>query len=792
MQMRMIVNCIQPRYTSNQLIRIILIYMDYPVYRVLIGLFLAFTMTHSVAHADCGSGRTGDQSSGGSAFAPPCMQLETITIFGSADKARDVAGGASQLDLAALEEFETTDIVRALRRVPGVSIQLEDGWALRPNISIRGTASERSARITLLEDNVLIAPAPYAAPSAYYFPTFGRINAVEILKGPAAITQGPYTVGGAVNLKSTAIPESRQGRVQGEYGSNNTWRVHGWYGNSGERSGFVVETHQWRSDGYQRIDGSDANTGLDKEDYLARLAIYSAPEAALEQSLELKLQYSREDSQQSYLGLTDADFDSDPLRRYRASEFDQMHDEHDQLVMTWRIETHSASGVSITAYNNNFERAWYKTEGVDLDGSETPQSLARTSWSSIIAAVNRNAPVGDVSAQMLQAILDGGDTAPGSIQLRNNAREYYSRGIQAIYHHPLDFQSVSHLIQTGVRYHEDQEDRLQRNDSYQQRAGQLVLNEIGLEGNAGNRIQNANAWAAYIYDRIEWGSWTINPGLRYENIELSRIDYNSKSDNPSGRDPANLKSTRRNSVSVWLPGLGAIYQLAESTRLIAGIHKGFATPGNEPGVDPEESINYELGLRHEADRFGIEAMVFFNDYDNLVGRCTNSSGGQCEPGQAFNGNGVHIPGLELTLSGEVDVGNGWQVPWQLSYTWMKAQFQSTFESEFFGVVAHGDPVPYIPRHQLWATVGLIHQPWSFNLSGNFVDSVCTQASCGDFQKTDSAAIFDLSAHYRINPSWELYAVIENLTDNDYIAGREPYGARPNKPRSLILGARFDF
>ena len=180
----------------------------------------------------------------GSDPGPECAQLEPITIFGTAQTARDVAGGASRITHQDLEEFETTDVVRALRRVPGVSLQIEDGWALRPNISIRGSASERSSRITLLEDNVLIAPAPYAAPSAYYFPTFGRIHSVEVLKGPASITQGPYTVGGAVNLTSTPIPQDNNGFLRGEYGSDNTWRIHGWYGGGNDRARFLVETHQ--------------------------------------------------------------------------------------------------------------------------------------------------------------------------------------------------------------------------------------------------------------------------------------------------------------------------------------------------------------------------------------------------------------------------------------------------------------------------------------------------------------------------------------------------------------------
>ena len=721
-----------------------------------------------------------------------CVQLEHITIFGTAQTARDVAGGASVVTPQDLEEFDTTDIVRALRRVPGVALQIEDGWALRPNISIRGTASERSSRITLLEDNVLIAPAPYAAASAYYFPTFGRICSVEVLKGPASITQGPYTVGGAINLTSTPVPDNNSGFLQGEYGSDSTWRVHGWYGGGNEKVRFLVETHQWQSDGYQAIDRSEAKTGLDKQDYLAKLSFNSDPAATVYQQFDIKLQYSKENSQQTYLGLTDRDFTVDGLRRYGASLFDEMRNKHDQVVLNWRLETQDGLGMTITGYDNNTKRAWYKTEGMDFDGSDDPQSFRRTSWSKIIAAVNNDGSLGGLSADELQAILDGADTAEGSIQLRNNSREYYSRGVQMIIDYTVQSGMAVHSLQAGLRYHRDQEDRLQRNDTYQQLNGLLVLNEYGLEGNAGNRIQDANAWAAYVYDRIEWNLWTLTPGLRYENIDLSRTRWQTNSDDPSSRDPENFRDSRENKVDIWLPGIGALYEIKPSTLIVAGVHKGFATPTNNPGVDPEQSTNYELGVRHDAGRINLEAMFFFNDYKNLVGVCTNSSGGDCNPGDAFNGKGVHIPGLELTFSTYIDLGSEWQMPLQLVYTWMNAEFQSNFVSEFFGAVQKGDPVPYVPNNQAWASLGLEGGPWSFYVSANYVGSVCTEASCKEFEKTESATIFDLAAHYRINESWELYALAENLADKVYIAARDPYGARPNKPRTFVAGAKFNF
>jgi len=720
-----------------------------------------------------------------------CLQLEEVTIFGKRIEVRDVAGGASLVSAEDLEIFQPTDVVRAMRQVPGVSFQVEDGYGLRPNLSIRGTATERSSRVTLMEDGVLIAPAPYTAPSAYYFPTFGRVHEIEVLKGPASITQGPYTVGGAVNLISTPIPDERRGLLRGEYGSDATGRLHGWYGGQEGQWGYLVETHQWQSDGFQFIDRSDSDTGFDKEDYLAKLRWESDRSGSVRHTLGLKLVASEEQSRQSYLGLTDADFRGAPLRRYGLSALDVMDNEFRSITGAWEMELESGLALTVTAYNHDFERAWYKTEGIDFDGSEDAQPFGRTSWARVVDAVNRGNDLGGFTPEQLQAILAGADTAPGSIQLRNNSREYYSRGVQLELGHRLEFGGATHSLQAGLRLHEDEEDRLQRNDAYQQLGGELVLSDRGLEGNAGNRVQDAQAWAVYVHDRIEWNRWTLTPGLRYESIDLSRVNFGTDED-PGSRDPASASGQRENNVDVWIPGIGALYDVNDRLRLVAGVHRGFAVPGNQPGVDPEESTNWELGLRWSGEVVQLDLMGFLNDYENLVGVCTNSSGSDCDPGDAFNGDAVEIPGIELALAAELSAGNDWYFPLRLSYTWMDAEFQTDFDSDFFGEVRAGDPVPYVPDQQALASAGAIYGDFSANLSANYVADVCTQASCDAFQRTESATLWDLALRYRIHRSWEIYAIAENLTDELYVAGREPYGARPNKARTYLAGVRFDF
>ena len=108
--------------------------------------------------------------------------LEVVNIIGTQEDAREMPGSAYVVPAEDLEIFRHTDIQRILNQVPGVYLREEDGLGLRPNIGIRGTGTERSGKITLMEDGVLIAPAPYSNPEAYYFPSAGRLSGVEVLE----------------------------------------------------------------------------------------------------------------------------------------------------------------------------------------------------------------------------------------------------------------------------------------------------------------------------------------------------------------------------------------------------------------------------------------------------------------------------------------------------------------------------------------------------------------------------------------------------------------------------------
>lgn len=700
--------------------------------------------------------------------------FERMTVVGSRDAGQETAGAANYVSLEDIEIFQHTDLQRTLRQVPGVYVVEEEGYGLRPNIGLRGSGTDRSARIALMEDGVLIAPAPYAASSAYYVPTMARMQAIEVRKGSAAIRHGPRTTGGAVNLISTPIPDRPfAARAQLMAGEDDTLLGHGYVGGQGRHVGYLLEGVRQQTDGFKDLDGG-GDTGYELDDVRGKLGFRTGADAAVYQELELKIGRTEQTSDETYLGLTDADFARDPYRRYRGSQLDRFDGEHDQLELRHYAALGSSADLTTVLYHNEFARNWYKGQSVNGSGFsdvlDDPASFAdELAW------------------------LKGADSPDDAIVLRNNNRAYESQGVQTILGWSPEWAGpAEHAIELSVRYHEDEEDRVQDEDGYRMRDGRLELTSDGAPGTQANRLGEAEAWSVYLQDEIRLGRWILTPGLRFESIDLTRRDFDAA-------DPArDLGPTRvrRSSVEEWIPGFGALYRLSDEVSLLATVHKGFNPPGPGSDADSEESVNYEAGLRYAGAAGSAEAIAFFNDYDNLVGTCTISSGGGCDVGDQFDGGEVEMYGLELVAATELEAG-ALRVPLRASYTWSRAEFQNAFASGFdeWGTVEAGDELPYLPEHQLQLGAGLAAGRWRTDLSATYVGEMRVVAGDGSppaGERIEDHWIVDLAASVTVGEAVELIARVENLLDEDYRASRRPAGSRPGRPQTALVGVRVSF
>ena len=699
--------------------------------------------------------------------------IRANTILGNKYAAQNRTGASYFLSSEDLEQFGYADINRALRAVPGVNFYEEDGYGLRPNISLRGTSPQRSSKITLMEDGVLIAPAPYSSPAAYYFPSVLRMHAIEILKGSSQVQHGPFTTGGAINLVSTAIPDDFSAKLRSSYGSFNTMQLHTSVGQSFENIGYVLEYLNFNSDGFKRLRDND-NTGFDIYDIMGKLKFSTNADAKFAQSLELKYHFYDEKSNETYLGLSEEDFNKNPYSRYASSQKDVMNAEQRQVMLTHIADFSKQLRIVTNAYDNKFTRNWYKLD--DVVFNDDKKSLSKV----------LNDPI---SFSNHMRIINGSvNSADDALLVKANNRVYSSRGVQTkIDYHWYGKNESFHDIEIGARVHYDEEDRFQWEDGYRMYENQMTLTSFGARGAQGNRISSAKAFASYVLYKYKFNKLTITPGFRYESITLNREDWGSTDENRE-----NVPSNRENNINVFIPGVGFNYSFSNSLSLFGGVHKGFSPPGNAPGEQAEYSVNYELGSRFSTGKLRGEVIGFFNDYSNLLGSDLAASGGSGSLDQ-FNAGEVNVSGLELQLNYNLSkLDAKFQTPVSVAYTLTDAIFQNSFGStqDIWGTVSEGDRVPYIPQQQLSVTAGVEHQRYELSINARYNGAFDTQAANGgnnDTMSLDDNVIVDISAKYHLNSSISFSANVINLFDEVYAAARVPSGFRPGHPFGIYTG-----
>ncbi len=712
------------------------------------------------------------------------LQIEPIHIIG--EKSKSMVGSGQYISIRKIGILNQPNINSVLRTIPGINIRDEEGFGLRPNIGMRGTSVNRCTKITLMEDGILIAPATYADPSAYYFPTFARMHGVEVLKGSSQIKNGPYTIGGAINLLSTPIPDAFKGFAQVTYGSFGTNQQRIWVGDSRENFDYVFEVNRLASDGFKQLDNA-GNTGFDRKDIMGKLRWHSKEGAHVPQSITLKFVQSSEVGNESYLGLSYDDFNINPYRRYAATQKDILDMKHQHISLQHTIIPFKNFAVNTTAYYTHTFRDWARVNtigGQSLNNILSSPGIHQTPYQIMVGQED------------------------GNVDYQSAARTFFSQGIQSYGQFYFNTGSIEHKMQLGVRHHIDQADRYATRSVYTMTSGKMILTNAGILGNQENQIRNATSTATYFSYDLSYKNLKVSPGIRYENIHFNIQNYGN-ADN--GRTGQNLRSAE-NKISIVLPGIGFHYDISNQMSVFGGIHQGFSPPGmpstssSARQADVETAINYELGYKYINERLNVNLTGFYSDYDNILGS-DNVSGGGAGTGDIFNAGNAVIKGLELSMDYQIKIEES-NLPIQLAYTYTDARFKETFVNAGgdwgSGTIMTQDMIPFITPHLWSGSLGFDHKKFNVILSARYVGATRTKPGqnililpddtvlYNDANAIGSFMILDLSANYMTTKHTTLFTTLNNITNDKSIVANLPNGYRPNMPFAFNGGVKVKF
>ena len=732
-----------------------------------------------------------------------------VTVFPSGEDERTIAGSASYIDDEELKKFGYTDSERILNRIPGVYSQTEDGFGLRTNLGMRGVSAKRSAKTNIMEDGVLQGPAQYSNASMYYYPTAGRAEGVEVIKGAAAIGTGPRTTAGTINYISRQVPTAgTDGYVNMTFGDDGYDRFHTYYGGNIGDFGYVVEYHHYGSDGFKTINTNGGDAGFDKQDNLVKVR-YTPSGSSMNQYFELTSINSEESSNETYIGLTTAQFAANPYQRMAASAFDNMSTDYHRYIFTHYMEPMDNVQVTSKLYKTRYSRLWGKVGAVFVktadglgSGTLTDLSFSTHGFYELMHASGSGVFANNYTVNRAYNIVFGTtatDAAAGEyIERSMGHRDYTMQGFQTV----INMQMGMHDLELGYRRHKDLRQRMDSGfvRKYVKDSNGLVSLMVGGDSAQGSQTgaerKHADAVSLHIKDTIKHGNFTTVLGLRHEDVEYNKGTM------------ANAGSSIQDKTNeATMIGMSTNYDLRNGASIFAGYHQGYSPTGPSSSAQPEESDNFEVGVRYSQPGSYFEAVGFFVDYDNLLESCTISSGcssGGSDLGASNNAGEAEVYGLELqynldnmfaapAMKGQGTTASAVRFPLIMSALIQSSEYKTDTNST---PGRTGNDIMYIPKSQIFVGTGMHTANWSLDLSAKYYDSMFTNEE--NSQRTGKAWIFDLTGSHKLpamipgTRDAKVFVHVDNLFDKVFVASEHNHGKRPNKPVSVSAGVSFGF
>lgn len=715
--------------------------------------------------------RAGESVDVSFSLAPAAVSLVGIEVVGAPSDALDrLPGSAAVVTADELRIRQPLSGGEVLRSLAGVHVQEEEGAGLRANVGVRGLDPDRSRTLLVLEDGVPVALAPYGEPEMYYTPPIDRMERLELVKGSGSILFGPQTIGGVLNYVTAEPPAHATGSALLQLGSHRTRLAHLGYGGT------------WRNirGSVGLLDkGARDVMGLhyDVRDVTAKLGASTRLG-----DMGLKASIYDENSNATYVGLTEAMYRSDPWQH--PAPDDRLQIRRQAVTASHELAFGATGRLRTNLYAYHTVRDWRRQDyGFNADSS---------------------------------AHVFAGTTG-------NRNREFHVIGIEPRFRMTWITGTISGEFEAGARAHYE-------------RARDQHINGLTPTASDGevrdDEVRHGRALALFAQNRFFVSDdLYVTPGVRLERFSYDRNVLRTRvrrqTAGGSTRSPEDVDLGGSDALTELIPGMGAAWTPSARVTVFAGVHRGFAPPrvkdalvfpdprlGSDEQVpqlqtlrlDAERSVNYELGARLAPLPFlSLEATGFLLDFTNQIIAPSLSAGAVADV-QLANQGATRHRGAEAAVI--LDIAKALEQPFGLVARVSATHVHAVFSRDRFmrrgsdTVNVRGNQLPYAPRLTGSGSLtfsgahGVELRTDYTRVGKQFSDNFeTTEASpSGLVGVIPAHSVLDVSGRVQLPflPRATVTGSVKNLLGAAYVASRRPEGIKPGLPRTAFVGLNVAF
>lgn len=474
----------------------------------------------------------------------------------SEESVKTYPGSREVLTYEELHQRGALNLEDALRTVNGVQVLDETGTGILPNIGIRGLNPLRSERLQMLVDGYPVAIGPYTNVGVSLFPvTLPSIEAIDIVRGGAAVHYGPNNVGGVLNMVSKPISRDLEQTLR-------------------ERITIADHTGNAYYDSYYRASGF------------------------VTEDLGLQLQVNLQDGE-GFRDHSETDVQNIILD---AQYFVNDQHELDMQLQYYNVNAELPGSLTPAAYRDDRTESQRPYDAYDADmirGTLTwtynPNDSVEFQWRNFAHKADRTFLFG-------QDLTSGGNWADPSAtasHIADSPRIFHVYGTEP----RITVKQGNHTVMAGARFVKEQVS--------------FDVNRLTLADSSYAQVRNWNfdteAVALYLSDTIAFmdDKLTITPGIRYEDV---RTDFKDK---VSNFEDENNTDKFLPGLTIGLQATDSVFLFANAQRSLVPVQTAQVTKEGEVGN--ELAWNYEIGARTQVTTdLNVSATLFRVDYDDQL------------------------------------------------------------------------------------------------------------------------------------------------------------------------------